>query len=1023
MNGTEIVRCYIIWIFIITIFPLSANGQYFGRNKVQYKSLDFSVLQTPNFEIYHYIDDDSLLNHLAARCEQWYHLHQQSLKDTIQFKNPIIFYRNHGDFQQTTAISSLIGVGTGGVTESLKNRVVMPLLMSARQTDHVLGHELVHAFQYNMLIRDDSATASSIRNIPLWMIEGLAEYLSIGRIDAHTAMWMRDAVINDDIPTLKELTFRPGAYFPYRYGQAFWAFLTGVWGDSVITPMLKRTAKLGLDNALISMFSLNADTMSAIWQESLMNIYKPFQSENNAPIAGTRIISEENAGTINISPAISPDGKYLMFLSERDVLNIDLFLADAGTGKILKKISSATRASHIDALDFIESAGAWSPDGNQFAYVVYSQGVNKLVILDVFKNKIVNQIKLSGLPSFSNPSWSPDGNSIVVTGLVQGQSDLYRYDLKQKSVQKLTDDYYSDIQPSWSPDGNFIVFASDRLSHRFGKTNGKYTFNLSYLDMSTGQVIDLDLFYGANNLNPVFSPDSRSIYFLSDRDGFRNLYRYDLKNQHIYQTTNYFTGISGITTFSPAISLAMKNECIAYTHYFKKGYTIYRAPLKDFHEKKVNPESINFLAATLPPVQPSPANLVDEHLSKIDTLYPVPVDSFKVFPYRPKFKLDYISNLGIGISTSRYGTGIAGGVNMLFSDMIGNNQLLTGLALNGMIYDFAGMAAYLNQKNRINWGVAISHIPFRSSRLGLKADTIQYNDTTLVVDNLYLDELRTFEDQINVFTFLPLSLTNRFELGSTFSRYSYRLDRINNYYLDDILIGESRDEKLPAPSGFSVWSGSLAFVKDNSKFGIASPLQGNRIRLEVSKFLGDLDFHTFLVDFRKYQYVKPLSLAFRAYHFARHGHHAENDRLSELFIGFPTLIRGYDNVIFTNRLNGDIDNGFTVNDLFGSRILVGNFEVRLPLSGPKRLTLFESSMLFTEVTWFFDAGVAWNSGRKLFSSSSGTDTPEATPVYSMGWSQRINLFGQMVLEHYYAIPFQREDIKTGTFGLNFWPGW
>ena len=59
-------------------------------------------------------------------------------------KNPLIFYNTHGDFQQTNTISSLIGTGTGGVTESLNNRVIMPVAPSLAQTDHTLVHELVH---------------------------------------------------------------------------------------------------------------------------------------------------------------------------------------------------------------------------------------------------------------------------------------------------------------------------------------------------------------------------------------------------------------------------------------------------------------------------------------------------------------------------------------------------------------------------------------------------------------------------------------------------------------------------------------------------------------------------------------------------------------------------------------------------------------------------------------------------------------------------------------------------------------
>ncbi len=78
--------------------------------------------------------------------------------------------------------------------------------------------------------KDDSLQLRSIRNIPLWMVEGMAEYCSLGSFDPNTAMWMRDAIINKDFPSLDDLT-RSYKYFPYRYGQAFWAYFTGLYGD------------------------------------------------------------------------------------------------------------------------------------------------------------------------------------------------------------------------------------------------------------------------------------------------------------------------------------------------------------------------------------------------------------------------------------------------------------------------------------------------------------------------------------------------------------------------------------------------------------------------------------------------------------------------------------------------------------------------------------------------------------------------------------------------------------------------
>ena len=236
------LRVYFVVLFIL--FSFIASAQYFGRNKPGYKIFDFKVFETPHFEIYHYLENDTVLNKLAQLSEQWYDMHKTIFPDTFLNRNPLIIYSNHGDFQQTTAVNSMIGVGTEGVTEYLKNRVVMPVLKSNHQTDHVLGHELVHAFQYNLVRAADSVSMVYLRNLPLWMVEGMAEYMSIGSVDAHTAMWMRDALINNDFPTLQQMT-KSSEYFPYRYGQAFWAFVTKVWGDTIIIPLFTETAKMG----------------------------------------------------------------------------------------------------------------------------------------------------------------------------------------------------------------------------------------------------------------------------------------------------------------------------------------------------------------------------------------------------------------------------------------------------------------------------------------------------------------------------------------------------------------------------------------------------------------------------------------------------------------------------------------------------------------------------------------------------------------------------------------------------------
>ena len=124
-----------------------AKAQYFGQNKVRYKNLKFKVYRTPHFQIYYYLKNDSMIKRFAQETETWYTIHQQVFRDTFRKPNPIILYANHPDFQQTTAIDEEIDVGTGGVTEGLKNRIVMPVMETNQMTLHVIGHEMVHAFQ------------------------------------------------------------------------------------------------------------------------------------------------------------------------------------------------------------------------------------------------------------------------------------------------------------------------------------------------------------------------------------------------------------------------------------------------------------------------------------------------------------------------------------------------------------------------------------------------------------------------------------------------------------------------------------------------------------------------------------------------------------------------------------------------------------------------------------------------------------------------------------------------------------
>ena len=1017
-----------IAILLCSIIALTdLSGQYFGRNKPRYRNFDFKVHETPHYDIHHYLKNKEVINWLAEDSELWYEYHSEALQHDIPFKNPMIFYNNHAEFQQTNTISGGIGVGTGGVTEGFKNRVVMPVSFSNQQTHQVLGHELVHAFQFNIILGGDSTNIRSMSNVPLWIIEGMAEYMSIGRVDPFTSMWMRNAILNDDVPSFEKMA--SPRYFPYRYGQAAWSFLAGFYGDETLKPFLEESAKYGVPVGAIRTFGTDLDNLSNMFQNALTTHFEPYLGDQKESTLGKTLLSKKNSGRLNVSPAVSPNGRWVVFMSEKDLFSTDIFLADARTGEIQRKLSSLVKDSDLDNFNFLESAGTWSPNSKQFAFVGFKKGENVIVIKDAENGKTVETFSAKGVSALTNPVWSPDGKEIVFTGSDEGQTDLYVINVRSKKVRQLTDDKYSEIQASFSSDGSQLAFSTDQRSFEEGRTFGKYTYDLAIMDYNSGEVEILDIFHGADNINPTFDHEDK-IYFMSDRDGFRNMYRYDPASANVYRMTDFLTGLSGISRYSPVLTAAKKRDRVLFTHYYGQEYIIKEASVEDLLNEEVDPSMIDLSAGTLPVFDLGKTNIVNANLNEIDDYVVINESAIRSKKYNPKFQLDYIGGgAGVGVTNSNFGTftGLQGGVDLLFGDMLGNHQLFSQLALNGEIFDFGGQVTYLNRSNKIAWGAGLSHVPLRTGFRNFNFQQVDLTDGSTI--NSLVDEvniLRIFDKRASLFAHLPFSTTMRLEGGIDIGHRGFRWDVLRNFYTEDgiFFLGQEREnldvgdeirfnEFYTLQKGL-IGSANIALVGDNSYFGLTAPINGYRYRLSVERNYGINDFFGVLADYRKYIWAKPFTIAFRGMGYARF--EQDVNSVYPIFIGQMGFVRGYD-FAFGSNFSG-IGGELATEQLFGSKMGLASFEIRTPFTGPKQLALIGSNVLFTDLALFFDAGIAFDEFEELSSDFAGLQ-PEL--AMSVGLSVRVNLFGAMILEPYWAYPLQ-ENSKV-VFGLNFIPGW
>jgi len=1013
---------------LVAAFASPVQAQYFGRNKVQYDGFEFQVLETPHFDIHYYPEEGVAIQDVARMAERWYERYARFFQHEFEGRKPLVIYADHPDFQQTNTLQSFLGESTGGVTESLKNRVIMPMTGSYQDTDHVLGHELVHAFQYNIAQSGPGSGMVGMSRLPLWLMEGMAEYLSVGREDPLTAMWIRDATRRDDIPTVEQMT-RDFRYFPYRFGQAIWAYLAGVYGDDVVASLYRSSLRRGWEPALASILGLDPEGLSEAWAQAIKADYLPLMEGRDAPSeAGTLILSPETgSGSQNLAPSLSPDGQRLVYMSEKDLFSFDLFLADAGSGDVEKKISHSATSPHFDALRFVDSSGSWSWDGTRLAYVVFADGDNEMVLVDSEKGKVQEQIEIEGMGAIQGPSWAPDGRTIVFSGSKGGLTDLFLYDLETETTTQLTRDRFADFQPVYSPDGRTIAFTTDRSPETNFDELAYAKFQLALLDIITGEIETISVFGpSVKHINPQFSPDGSQLYFISDVDGFSNIYRLELATGAVDRITNVATAVSGIAWSAPAMTVAQKTGEIAFSIFDEFEFHIYRLTPEEVEDRA---ERIDVTepgpGRNLPPMLPKVPSLVTTYLADGSTGLEAPgtygIEDGKAFD--SSLQLDFIGQPSLGVGTDQFGSYLGGSASAYFSDMLGDRQLGLALSASGSVKDIGAQVFYLNSERRWNWGYAVARIPYQIQMYGFGRD----QDTGL--DILALTRYRIFSDYATGILSYPFSMTRRIETNFGFNRYSIDIEQDLIYYQNGFQVGQERvqlDDQEPDP--MNLFNASVAYVGDNSFAAFTSPVRGGRFRFGIQTTHGTVDFQTITADVRRY-FSPNLNFTFavRGLYAGRHNYDAsflESQYFYPYFLGYETFIRGYAYESINQRECGETSDGScpVFDRMLGQEIGVANFEVRVPFIGTDQFGLINLPYIPMELVAFTDVGIAWDDENKVDSWSFKRTATERVPLVSSGVGARFNLLGILIFEAYYAYPFQRPD-KGWHWGFNLAPGW
>lgn len=931
--------------------PAGAQTIAFGKNKIHYSDFQWRVLASPHFDLYYYPEEDSLAHIALAMAEESLTALAARWGYHVNHRIPLIIYASHQDFEQTNVIPYVLPEGVAGFTEFIKGRVTIPFDGSMYDFKHVIQHELVHVYQMAM---EQSVFGRHYRTqplgVPFWLSEGQGDYWSEDW-DGTAEMVIRDMVLSNAMPEIGDLWQYDGSFINYKVGQNLCGFIEKEFGRDALPRIYENLWKSRtFDDALLLSFGIGEKDLSERWQRALkLRFYPEIENARSPSLEGRPLATR---GGSNFKPFAVPaeagvgSNRYVFVSPRTGYATVYLASLDGDEAE-LKPLVRGERSAELEALHPFRSKIDVTPAG-RLALTAKYQDRDALVFFDVKSGEMIDRFQFEDLVGLLSPSQSRDGSVVAFSGLARdGHSDLYLFYPADRRLERLTHDWYQDLDPAISPDGRLVAFSSDRTPDGYRGTR-----NIFLYDRQTGLVRALTRGPHSDTA-PAWSHQGDRLAFVSDRHAAAQVYLTDLAGRG-----GRVTQLQG-GALDPA--WLSDDSSLLITAYHQMRYRIYR--LNALHYLDGEENLALPLGATLASTDPAGGVVLDGTAGGGNAMAPPPDSltssagmergnvaapgepwlwqpSQRPATHRVKYEPHYAFDFAQGGVAVDPGFGSGEGLQALLSDQLGDRLLFfqlsnTAETTGDLLSRFNVSLTRYNLNRRFNSGYGAYHFA---------GDFLDERDG------------RYFERRagIQLVGSYPFSKFERVE-SELFLYHSERTE----------------DSFRPARNA-NLAANYLSFVHDNSLWLATGPIDGSRYNLSVgvTTDLGraSVENVALIADWRRYfRLAQRTALATRLQMKVSQG--TNRDRF---VLGGSYSLRGYPR-----------------RSLFGTRSFLLNNEIRFPLLEGVVLGFPFGNIGLPGVqgALFADVGNAWDQAEGAF----------PRPFGSIGAGLRSSLGGLLVL--------------------------
>ncbi|MCK9205580.1 MAG: hypothetical protein M0P66_00570 [Salinivirgaceae bacterium] len=467
--GPNIAKRFVGWVLFQTLalatFAQFYNGHQmtFGKSRVQYNDFYWQYYRFPKFDTYFYVSGSQLASYVSEIAGNELEYIEYSLEEILQRRIIFIVYNKQSEFRQSNIglVTGAEDYNIGGVTRIIDNKVFLYY-----EGDHVKLKRQIRASITEILINEmlyggsfrDRVSSSTMLNLPEWFIPGLISYMAYD-LDFETEVKIKNAILEGKVQKIHRMHGENAKIA----GHAFWRYLAETYGPEIVPQIVYMTRiSKSVESGFLYVLGMPLKEALSDWFYYHQTRYTEEQKQKEEhPASSVKVVKRTNRKKVYQQVKMSPDGNYISYVTNQDG-QYAIWLYNTQTRRTKKILRRENKLEQIT--DYSYPLLAWHPTSKVLTYIYERKGLIWLDFYTLETGETVHR-ELFYLDKVLDYSYSPDGQQLVMSGVIDGFTDVFIYSLAASTFNRITNDLADDLNPGFSEGSSKIIFASNRKTN------------------------------------------------------------------------------------------------------------------------------------------------------------------------------------------------------------------------------------------------------------------------------------------------------------------------------------------------------------------------------------------------------------------------------------------------------------------------------------------------------------------------------------------------------------------------------